>query len=63
MLLTAVPTKAIYLLRLLTNGSTLGHAAEQTGLSYSNAGVRLHRMRRRFLDLLGSPAEKIRSRL
>jgi RNA polymerase sigma factor (sigma-70 family) len=35
------------LLRLLLLGCSLGQAADQLGLSYSNAGVRLHRIRRK----------------
>ncbi|MCX6020908.1 MAG: hypothetical protein NTZ05_04105, partial [Chloroflexi bacterium] len=37
------------LLRYLVNGYSLGEAAEGLGISYSAAGVRLHRLRRRLL--------------
>jgi RNA polymerase sigma factor (sigma-70 family) len=46
------------LFRLILEGSSLGQAADQMGLSYSNAGVRLHRIRRRLFNLLNLQGEK-----
>jgi RNA polymerase sigma factor (sigma-70 family) len=41
------------LLRLMIEGSSLGQAADKMGLSYTNAGVRLHRIRRKLVHGLG----------
>jgi RNA polymerase sigma factor (sigma-70 family) len=46
------------LLRLILEGSSLHQAADRMGLSYSNAGVRLHRIRRKLLIHLKSLEKK-----
>lgn len=55
---TALEFKDRVLFRLLLEGSSLAQAADQLGLSYSNAGVRLHRMRRKLLKLMNLQDEK-----
>ena len=50
------------LFRLMLEGSTLGQAAEQLGLSYSNAGIRMHRIRRKLLNLFDLDNKKTRRR-
>ena len=46
------------LLRLILEGSSLDRAADQMGLSYSNAGVRLHRIRLKLRNALKSEEKK-----
>jgi RNA polymerase sigma factor (sigma-70 family) len=47
------------LLRLMIEGASLGQAADKMSLSYSNAGVRLHRMRRKLVNLLNSQKKEM----
>jgi RNA polymerase sigma factor (sigma-70 family) len=49
------------LFRLHLEGAKLGEAARHLGLSYSNAAVRLHRIRLKIRSLLGSPDKNISS--
>lgn len=49
------------LLRMIVEGSSLDQAADQMGLSYSNAGVRLHRIRRKLLNHLKMQEKEIRN--
>jgi RNA polymerase sigma factor (sigma-70 family) len=51
------------LLRMMLEGANLAQAADKLGLSYSNAGVRLHRMRRRLSGLLGSREKEMLPRV
>jgi RNA polymerase sigma factor (sigma-70 family) len=51
------------LFRLLLGGAKLGEAARHLGLSYSNAAVRLHRIRLKIRSFLGSPDKNISSPL
>jgi RNA polymerase sigma-70 factor (ECF subfamily) len=47
------------LLRLILEGSSLDRAADRLGLSYSNAGVRLHRIRRKLRNALKVGEKKV----